>query len=192
MPQRNHTRKLVLTALFAVLTCIGGWIKIPMFPVPVTLQTFFVLLSGLFLGAKYGCMSQGLYLTLGLMGLPVFAYGGGPMYILQPTFGYLVGFPIAAFVVGYLFQAMVTGEKNVSWFRFIIYNMIGVLIISLLGVGYMYLNLRILSGQDLGFGKAVMSGFLLFLPADLIKIGALSSIGMYLFRHRHFFSFPDW
>ena len=85
------TRELTLLPLFTVLTAVGAFIKIPLGAVPVSLQTVFVLLSALLLGKK-AAISQGLYVLLGLLGLPIFTGGGGIGYVLTPTFGYLIGF----------------------------------------------------------------------------------------------------
>jgi hypothetical protein len=97
-------RAIWITA-FAGLTFIGAKIEIPVEPVPYTLQTLFVLLSGAFLGHIHGAMSQLLYLALGVIGIPVFA---GPIAgiskILGPTGGYLLAFPVAAFITGYLIR----------------------------------------------------------------------------------------
>jgi biotin transport system substrate-specific component len=100
-----QTRSLLLIALMAALTGVGGFIRIPVSPVPFTLQTLFVYLSADLLGKK-GALSQIIFITLGLVGVPIFAMGGGIGYILQPTFGYLLGFPIGAWVVGALVDIM--------------------------------------------------------------------------------------
>ena len=94
------TRDLVLIPLFAALFSIGAFIKIPIGLVPASLQTIFVLLAGMLLGARRGALAVLLYLLLGLIGLPVFTAGGGPGYILHPTFGYLLGMLPAAWLAG--------------------------------------------------------------------------------------------
>jgi len=170
-------QKLTLTALFAVLTGIGGWIKLPFFPVPFTFQTFFVLLSGLILGPTGGCFCQIIYLGLGLLGLPVFAYGGGPGYILQPTFGYLVGFPLGAFTIGVLTNRRINCLPKQSFLFLFSAGLIGVSIIAVLGVIYLYLNLKYIAGQPIAFSKALVSGFIIFLPGDLVKVILFASIG---------------
>ena len=90
----------IYTALFAGLTAVCGLIRIPFFPVPVTMQTLAVFLSGYFLGRKQGAISQVVFLFSGLAGLPVFSQGGGLGYVLQPGFCYLLAFPAAAFFIG--------------------------------------------------------------------------------------------
>jgi len=87
-------------SFFAALTAVGAFIRVPFLYVPLTLQTFFVLMAGNLLGSRFGAASQFVYLVIGLMGLPIFANGGGPGYILQPTFGYLLAYPLAAVIAG--------------------------------------------------------------------------------------------
>ena len=82
------TRMLLLTALFAALTAIGAFLKIPTPWSSFTLQVFFVCMAGVLLGPKYGALSQLVYIALGLMGLPIFTAGGGLGYVFQPTFGF--------------------------------------------------------------------------------------------------------
>ncbi len=100
--QRITTRNMVLCALFAALIAIGAFIRIPVPYVPITFQGFFVLLAGFLLGPKYGAASMLIYIAVGLVRIPVFTEGGGIMYVLKPTFGYLIGFAVCAFVVGYV------------------------------------------------------------------------------------------
>jgi len=103
-------RDLALCGLFASLIAAGAFIRItiPVQPYPMhfTFQWFFVLLAGLLLGARRGCTSVCVYLTVGLVGIPVFASGGGPAYLLRPTFGFLLGFAFAAWVIGKLCELL--------------------------------------------------------------------------------------
>ena len=89
---RWDTRDMVLFALFTALIAIGAFIRIPVPFCPFTLQLLFTTLAGLLLGSRRGAASVAVYVLLGLVGLPVFTSGGGPSYIFQPTFGYLIGF----------------------------------------------------------------------------------------------------
>ncbi|HOO47090.1 MAG TPA: biotin transporter BioY, partial [Deltaproteobacteria bacterium] len=86
-----NRRLLSLIPICSALTAAGAFIKIPIAPVPITLQNFFVILSGIILGPKAGALSQIVYIIIGLIGLPVFSGGGGPSYIFKPTFGYILG-----------------------------------------------------------------------------------------------------
>ena len=95
-------RELILCALFIALITAGTFIKIPVGTDVYTLQFLFTLLAGLLLGPKLGALAVGVYVLMGLLGIPVFAEGGGPAYIVQPTFGYLLGFIVQAGVNGWL------------------------------------------------------------------------------------------
>ncbi|UCC69764.1 MAG: biotin transporter BioY [Armatimonadota bacterium] len=106
MVRRRAAVGLAAATAFAALTALGARVQfhLPFTPVPVTGQVFCVLLAGCVLGARLGFVSQVEYLAAGAAGLPVFAFGGGPTALLGPTGGYLVGFPIAALVVGALLR----------------------------------------------------------------------------------------
>ena len=96
-------RCLILSALGAALTAVGSRIAIPFWPVPSTLQVFFVLLCGAALGPRWGAAAQAQYVAAGVLGLPVFAAGrSGPGVLLGPTGGYLIGFIAAAYATGWL------------------------------------------------------------------------------------------
>ena len=100
------TRDLIYCALFAALTAIGAFIHFQFMHATITLQCFFTAMAGLLLGARLGALSQALYVGLGLVGLPIFAAGGGFSYVFNPTFGFLLGLIPAAWVIGRL------AEKN--------------------------------------------------------------------------------
>ena len=150
---------------FAILTGIGAQIEIPHQPVPYTMQTLFVLLAGAFLGKRNGPLSMCLYLGLGLAGLPVFSGAGfGFARILGPTGGYLIAFPIAALVVGYL----VPLRMNFGW---ILASMIvGLRIIFTLGT----LQLNFVYTHD--WKAAFSAGFLIFSWWDAVKLFAAATI----------------
>lgn len=94
-----------LTLIGAVLIAASAQIQIPMYPVPVTLQTFAVILIAMSAGWRLGLASSMTYLFMGAMGLPVFAgMSGGFAYLIGPTAGYLIAFPFAAVVAGWLTQ----------------------------------------------------------------------------------------
>ena len=104
--RRITTQELVFCALFTALIAVGAFIKIMIplvaFAVTFSLQFFFALMAGFLLGPRNGFLSVALYLFIGLIGIPIFAHGGGFGYLLKPTFGFLIGFAAAAFVVGLL------------------------------------------------------------------------------------------
>jgi biotin transport system substrate-specific component len=146
---------------FSALTAVGAQIEIPHQPVPYTLQTFTVLLSGAILGKRNGALSQVLYLLAGLMGLPVFSgFGFGLAKIIGPTGGYLLSFPAAAFVVGYLI------DQKKEILRTIIAMTIGLLVIFSLGT----LQLNFVYYHD--WSAAFTHGFLIFSWWDIVKLAA--------------------
>ena len=102
----TRTTDIVLCGMFVALMAVGAFIKIMLplglFQVTFSLQFFFALLAGFLLGAERGCMSVIVYLITGLIGIPIFAHGGGIGYLLKPTFGFLIGFAAAAAVCGYV------------------------------------------------------------------------------------------
>ena len=106
--QHRKTLMLVLTALFAALTAIGAFFKIPFALAAISLQFLFTAMAGILLGAGYGALSQGVYVLIGLVGVPIFALGGGFSYVLQPTFGFLLGLIPSAFVIGKLAKRPLT------------------------------------------------------------------------------------
>ena len=89
---KNKTRMMILAALFAALTAVGAFIRFPLGTMSVTLQFMFTAMAGVLLGAKWGAVSQTVYVVLGLVGLPVFTMGGGIGYVMQPSFGFLLHF----------------------------------------------------------------------------------------------------
>lgn len=98
------TKDLIICSLFAAITCVLAQISIP-FPggVPLTMQTLAVSLTGIILGSKRGFIAQGIYVLLGAIGMPVFAsFSGGLQIIVGPTGGFILSFPIMAYIIGYI------------------------------------------------------------------------------------------
>ncbi len=158
-------RDAVFIALFAALTAVGAFIKIPIPHVPFTLQTLMVMFAGLFLGSRRAALSQVLYLLLGLMGLPIFAQGGGPAYILQPSFGFLLGFIGGAFAIGKVLE----NRNDLTLARTLSALVLGQGIIYLFGLSYLYLNLNYILKKPLPLSSVVTIGFLVFIPGDAVK-----------------------
>ncbi|MFA5115200.1 MAG: biotin transporter BioY [Candidatus Omnitrophota bacterium] len=167
--------RISAVAAFVILTSLGAFVRIPLpfTPVPFTLQTFFVLLSGALLGAGLGSLSQSLYLLLGIGGISLFSgASAGTLYLCGPTGGYLVGFILASLFIG---RTMPRVKENM-FFAF------GALMagdIILLCCGTLWL--KILLGLPLA--RAFLLGFLPFLPGDIVK--AILAAALYLkFRSR--------
>jgi len=142
-----RTKDIILVALFAALTAIGGRISFTVYLVPLTLQLFFCMFAGILLGAKLGMASQLVYVLIGLLGVPVFANGGGPSYVLNPTFGYLIGFIIAAYTMGKIVESL----KEVTFANMIISVVAGLIIAYAIGIPYFYVIYNFYLGKSLSF-----------------------------------------
>ncbi len=162
---------------FSILTVLSAQVAVPVQPVPFTLQTMLVLLSGAFLGARNGMYSQIAYLGAGLVGMPVFAgFSFGPQVLFGPTGGYLLAFPLAAFLVGYVVR------KDNSFLTVAFSMLLGAIVI--LFTGTLYLSL-FFGGN---FSEALYSGALIFSIWDLIKIA--SAISIYTVASKKFPKLP--
>jgi biotin transport system substrate-specific component len=164
VPNRTARRAIAVVA-FTVLTALGAHLAIPLpgNPVPVTMQTLFVTLSGALLGPYLGASSQLLYLLAGISGLPMFALTPGPAALIGPTGGYLLSFPIAAALVGVL-----AGGRASGFVRIAFAMLIASAVILALGAA----QLALITGDA---QHAVQLGVLPFVIGDSLKValGAL-------------------
>ena len=112
----SAAQELAKCAIFVVLMTVAAYIKIPFWPVPLSFQTVICVLAGLLLGWKYGALSMLCYLMLGLVGVPVFTKGGGYWYVMELTFGYILGFVAAAATAG-----AIARRNNMPSFRRMIF-----------------------------------------------------------------------
>ncbi|MGE7675042.1 biotin transporter BioY [Lysinibacillus sp. NPDC094403] len=162
MFKRQSTLSLVMIAMFAALTAIGAFIKIPLPVVPFTLQIVFVFLAGCLLGSRNGFQSQLVYIGVGLVGLPVFTQGGGITYVLQPTFGFLIGFALAALVIGFMIERVDAPTRK----HFISANIVGLIIIYAVAVPYLYVSLNFWLHMKTSWSHIFVVGFLNSIVAD--------------------------
>ncbi len=128
---KRTTVKIAQCAVFVVLMIVSAFIRIPIPFVPITFQTMMAVLAGLLLGAWYGAASVAVYVLLGLIGLPVFAGGGGVVYVVNLTFGYLLGFIGAAFAAG-----LVIVKREITCRRAVVAAVVGLLVNYLIGIPY--------------------------------------------------------
>jgi len=159
---------------FSLFAAIGARLEIPHQPVPYTFQTLAVILAGGLLGSRNGFLSMMLYLGLGLVGMPVFAGGGfGFAKLIGPTGGYLLSFPVAAFVVGALISSQPTSisSKPVLGFAWTLGAMTSGLLV-VFAMGTVQLNIVYFHNWTLAF----QSGFLIFSPWDVLKLVAATTI----------------
>jgi biotin transport system substrate-specific component len=152
---------MAYASMFGALTALGAYIMIPLPPVPITMQTLFVILSGALLGGYLGAMSQVVYILLGVIGLPVFTGGKAGIGVLfGPTGGYLIGFVVGAFIIGKL--TSLKREPGLFWLMGSMTA--GIAIVYALGI------MQLMFVAKLSLIKAVSVGLLPPLPGDMIKI----------------------
>lgn len=170
-------REMVLASQFAALTAVGAFIKVPIPYVPFTLQFLFVLFAGLLLGGRLAFLSQVIYLTLGLIGLPIFTAGGGPAYVLQPTFGYLIGFAAGAYVIGTVADRM----RHRGLPGYLLASFSGLVVVYALGVLHLYIILNYVVHLPITLTRAVWFGAVICSPGDvfLAVVASLTASKVY-------------
>lgn len=158
------TTNIIYCALFTALITIGAFIQIP---VPYmdyfTLQFFFILLAGILLGSKLGSLAVLLYVVIGLVGLPVFASGGGLGYLLRPSFGYLLGFIVGAYLTGFVCEKAACSDVK----KYTVAVICGLLATYLIGLSYKYFILNYYVGTPISWKLVLLSCFPLDLPGDI-------------------------
>ena len=176
LPNQKIVKYLLIVFLGSLLLTISAKIKIPFYPVPMTMQTFVVILMGVTFGWKISVATISLYLFEGIVGLPVFAgtpeKGVGLVYFMGPTMGYLIGFLFATFFAGYL---------NLKT------NMFFVFLKLILSVSIIYIFGILWLGNLIGWDKPILElGLMPFLLAELFKISLLTILTRKLIKFRKF------
>ncbi len=175
MKRRNLIVTLTLSALFCTLIIIGSFIRIPM-PnmMPVTMQTFFILLTGLVLPLKASTLAVITYIVLGLIGLPIFSGGGGLGYVLTPSFGFIIGFLFSTVIISVLSQKLI---KAKLW-QFICISTLGISITYIIGVIYFAFITNIHNHNHYSAIWFIQTVFLPFIPKEIICIILCSIIAI--------------
>ena len=178
MKRRKLIVTLTLSALFCTLICVGSFIRIPM-PnmMPMTLQTFFVLLTALVLPFKSSILATVTYMTLGLVGLPIFSGGGGLGYVLMPNFGFIIGFVVATVIMSVITEKL----NNCKIWQYIIISLLGVTAIYIIGILYFAFITNVYNNNSYSAIWFIQTVFLPFLPKEIICI-ILSSLSAYKIR----------
>ncbi len=180
---KTNSYKVLIAFLFTILLAISSKISVPFYPVPMTMQTFVVLLTGIILGPKYGFLALSLYIFEGALGFPVFsgtpAKGIGLAYLFGPTGGYIIGFAFSALLAGILFS-----QKNYFFYKknFLInFLKLSISLIPTYLIGLIWL------GTILGWDKPILEfGFYPFLLGEFFKISLLSIL-LYKFSNLKIF-----
>ena len=178
----RKTTAMILSALFAALTAVGAFVRIPTPVSSFTLQILFTAMAGVLLGPKWGATSQAVYVLLGLVGLPIFTSGGGVGALLRPTGGFLFGMIAMAWVTGYAVK-----KYGCGFWKICLACTLGLLALYAVGLPYMHLILTVYLRQDWSVGQTVFSGMVLFLPWDALKtvVAALLCTRLYPVIYRN-------
>jgi biotin transport system substrate-specific component len=168
---RRLVMDVVLIAAGAGLTSILAQVAIPLWPVPLTMQTFAVLFVGAALGPIRGALSMLVYLVIGVVGLPVFADHASGSILGSPTGGYVVGFIFAAGLVGWLAQR----QWDRRWLPTVVAFLGGSLVVYVFGVTWLYVVLNN-AGTPNALGAALAGGLYPFLIGDAVKAGLAGAL----------------
>ena len=166
---RITTRQLTMTALFVALIAVGAFIRVPLPNCPFTLQILFTTLAGIVLGSRLGAASVGIYIVLGLIGVPIF------------TFGYLIGFMVGAYVVGRIAESMDT----LSFKRLLVGSILNLLIVYGLGMVYLYFIMNLYLGKPIGVEAVIITCFLIPVGPDIFLCAVAASLGKRIIKELH-------
>ena len=179
------TKEITVCGLFAAAIAVGAFLKVniplPLYEMHFTLQWLFVMLAAFVLGAKFGSLSVATYLLMGLMGLPIFAAGGGPAYVFRPGFGFLLGFLAAAYIMG-----KITEKSQLTGFtKYITAATVGLLVYYGIGAVYFYAIKNFYVGESVSFMLVlvqyclitILPDFLLCLLASEIAVRVIPALG---------------
>jgi len=167
-PSRDSVRQFVGAVSFAALVGVGAWISLPVGPVPITLQVFFLYLAAILLRPRFALLSMTLYVLMGLVGLPVYASGGSGLAVLiGPTGGYLVGFILGATTASLVVHAT-PFSRSPSRLKRVLTFLVALLICSAIihGVGASWGKYQ----TSLDWKAVFLTWVLPFLPVDGVKI----------------------
>jgi len=171
MPKKlkNTGNRCIFAAVFAAMIAVSGFLIIPVpgIPVPIVLKNLFIVLSGTILGSFYGSVAVLIFITAGIIGVPVFVIPGGIAVFTTPLGGYIIGYFLASLTAGLICGLPKISEKKVRpffLFRLILAEFLGFAVILMCGVFFnMYLN-------SMPFVAAMTTWFLPFVIGDLIKL----------------------
>ena len=168
---RLDARTITNVGLAVALLIIGSAISIPIGPVPISLQSLVVLTIGITMGKRLGVMAVTVYVKAGVVGLPVFAgLKGGPQYVFAPTFGFIIAFVLAAYIVG-------AGYESSSSVRRYASLAIATFMIYVIGTCYFYFVQSVHLGNNIPFAKVIQLTVLPFIVGDLIKLHVAFCVG---------------
>lgn len=170
----HSLNRLVWVALMAAAVAVGAFLVVPIGPVPVSMQPFFVFLAGFLLGPKAGAACVLLYVAGGALGLPIFAQGkSGLGHLLGPTGGYLAGFIASAAVCGLATMRHRHGDDIFPWGKGLLIGLLSLVPVYGLGVGWLMAVL------EKTLKESLVIGFVPFFPTDVVKV----ALAIAIYRH---------
>jgi biotin transport system substrate-specific component len=172
----KNTKNLTMIALFAAILAVSAFLRIPVGPVPLTLQSTVALLCGYCLGPGRGALATLLYTAVGLTGIPVFASGGGPAYLLSPTFGYILGFTSCAMVTGLLARLNTRNSAVLAY----LFMLAGLAALYIPGLVWLSLSLHSFLGAPQPAVSILRTGLIIPFIGDLVKTIPAAVIGVKL------------
>jgi len=185
---RFSARDITMAAVFAALAVAAAMlVRYGGAVVPFSLLPFVAMLAGGILGARLGALSMIVYLLLGLTGVPVFARPpfGGPAYVLQPTFGFLIGYIATAYVTGMLLK----NREPSGFLRYFFSMAAGVVFCYLAGLPYLYVILTFYLGKTLSVMQVIAIGFTPFIVLDLAKAAVAAVLARAVYRRLNYRTF---
>ena len=163
MAKRFSGKQIATMSLATALIAAGAFIRIPLgMDMYITMQVFFVVLSGYLVG-RASAASAFVYMVLGLVGIPIFAAGGGFYYIFKSTFGYIIGFVAAAYIIGTL-----TKKQDCSYIRYLLSGLLGVAVIYIIGITYLYFIVTLYLGKSVTAEYIFITLFLTTIWKDIL------------------------
>lgn len=182
MTQKKETlrlRNFLLAAFFAGLTAVGGILSIPVPPMPFTMQSFFVLMSGLFLGPKFGPLSQVIYIMMGLAGAPILAGGaGGIHHIFAPSFGFLIAYIPVSWVAGMLGSFIKPDQDGPAalYVKYLLVCLAATVVLYAIGLPAFYFNMYYVMGTPLSLTRVFQLSLIPFIIPDFIKAAVAAGL----------------
>lgn len=162
----NRTKSIIQISLAVALLSVGALVKIPISVLPITLQPFFLYIIAFSLGKKKAVTATSLYAFIGLLGIPVFANGGGLWYIVQPSFGFILGFIAVAFISGTILEKV----NNKKAYVYILTGLFSEIFLYIIGLTYMFFILKFYMDIDKSYLSLIVAYCLPYLPCDILSI----------------------
>lgn len=162
----SKTKNLIQISLAIALISVGALVKIPIVTLPITLQPFMVYIIAFSLNKKKSTTAIILYTVLGLIGIPIFANGGGIGYIFQPSFGFILGFILVTLIAGTILEHV----KSTKVSTYIITGLICEVFLYIIGITYMHIILKYHMHADKSVGTLIYLYCLPYLPSDILSV----------------------